>query len=406
MQVTLTIILLPAIVLLLSVLVLVARSRLTLKGNVDVLVNDSRHLTISAGDKLLAALAEQGISLPAACGGRGSCGQCRVTVVSGGGEPLLTEAAQISRGDLARNVRLACQVTARKDLSIQLPENLLEARRWACTVRSNRRVATYLTELVLAVEEGAAFRFEAGAYVLLEAPPGESRFADFDMPPDFRETWEQSGLLDLVSRREEATQRAYSLANNPAEKGVATMIIRIALPPAGAPPGTSPGQVSSYAFGLQAGDEVTIAGPYGSFRARDTDREMVFIGGGAGMGPLRSIILDQLLGRQARRRMTFFYGARSLQDLCYVAEFDALAERFDNFEWQVALSDPGGAEGWRGHTGFIHNVALETYLEAHPRPEEIEYYLCGPPVMSNAVIAMLEDLGVDRQMILLDDFGS
>lgn len=406
MQTAITILLLPMIVLALSGIVLLARWRLAPSGEVSILVNDGQSLTVPAGNKLLESLAGEGIYLPSPCGGRGSCGQCRVVVERGGGEPLLTESAQISRRDLDRNLRLACQVVVRDDLAIRLPEDLLEARRWSCRVASNRNISTLLTELVLEVDEADEFDFEAGAYVLLEAPAGNTRFADFDIEAEYRPFWEQNRLFDLVAHRPEPVTRAYSLANPPEKDGKAALVIRIALPPAGAPSGTPPGQVSSFAFALKPGDTVTIAGPYGMFQAQDTDREMVFIGGGAGMGPLRSIILDQLRNRQSSRKITFFYGARSNRDLCYVDEFDALASEFGNFEWHVALSNPEKDTEWTGPIGFIHQIAYDKFLEQHPRPEEIEYYLCGPPVMSNAVIAMLEDLGVEAQNIFHDDFGS
>lgn len=405
MQTAITLLLLPAIVLALSGIVLIARSRLVPSGKVSVLVNDSKTLEVEAGDKLLWKLADHGIYLPSPCGGRGSCGQCRIVVERGGGEPLLTEAAQISARELADHWRLACQVNVREDLAVQLPESLLDAREWSCRVRSNRNLTPFLTELVLEVDAADEFTFEAGAYVMLEAPAGETPFGDFDVEPAYRPDWEKAQLFDLVATRPEPEKRAYSLANPPMEPGVATLVVRIALPPAGARPGTPPGKVSSYAFSLKPGDPATISGPYGTFRARESGREMVFIGGGAGMGPLRSIILDQLLNKKTERKITFFYGARQYRDLCYEQDFDRLAAEHDNFTWRVALSDPDEDAGWQGATGFIHTVAYETYLGSHPCPEDIEYYLCGPPVMSNAVIAMLEDLGVDQQAIFHDDFG-
>lgn len=405
MPILITMVVFTTIVLVLTVIVLLARRLLVPTGEASILVNSIRSLTVPVGERLLWSLAGQGVLLPAACGGRGSCGQCRLVVERGGGEPLLTETAQISAPDLKRHVRLACQVTVREDLAISLPEDILEARRWACLVRSNRNLATFLTELVLEIADGDEFEFEAGAYVLLEAPPGRTPFADFDIEDEYRAAWQASRLFELVAEREEQTVRAYSLANEPSERGTITLVIRIALPPPDAPAGTPPGKVSSYAFGLKPGDTVSISGPFGTFRAKDGDREMVFIGGGAGIGPLRSIIRDQLLRKNARRRITFFYGARALRDLCYQDEFDALAASFDNFDWQVALSAPRPEDHWSGPTGFIHTVAYREYLERHPRPEEAEYYVCGPPVMSDAVLAMLEDLGVDRDSILMDDFG-
>jgi len=393
-----------AIVVVLAGLVLVARRLLVPSGEVAITVNERRVLDVPAGDKLLWTLASQGLQLPAACGGRGSCGQCRVVVEHGGGPPLQTELAQIGRRDLRRHVRLACMVTVRNDLTIRVPEEILEAREWHCSVRSNRRVSTFLTELALELPPGADFGFEAGQYVLLHAPPGRTAFADFDIGDDYRSEWERNGLFDLVAERDSAAVRAYSLASHPRED-VVKLIIRIAIPPPSAPSGTMPGRVSSYAFALKPGDEAEISGPFGDFRVQETDREMLFIGGGAGIAPLRSMILDQLLNRQAQRRIRFFYGARSLDDLCHRREFDELAARYDNFDWTVALSAPQPGDDWSGPTGFIHSVVSEQYLESHPRPEEVEYYICGPPVMASAVLAMLEDLGVDRESVFLDDFG-
>lgn len=405
MQIVLTMALFTTIVVVLTGIVLFARRLLVPSGEVSILINDSRSLTVPVGDKLLWTLAGQGVHLPAACGGRGSCGQCRLVVERGGGEPLLTETAQISRLDLKEHVRLACQVIVRDDLAINLPEDILEARRWICRVKSNRNISTFLTELVLELEDADDFEFEPGAYILLEAPPGHTRFADFDIEDEYQTVWQGNRLFELVAERDDKAVRAYSLANHPLEQGILKLVIRIALPPPNAPPGTLPGQVSSYAFGLKPGETAAISGPFGTFRAQDTDREMVFIGGGAGIGPLRSIIFDQLLHKRTGRKITFFYGARALRDLCYQAEFDALATRFANFGWHVALSEPRDEDDWSGPTGFIHTVAYDEYLGKHPRPEEAEYYVCGPPVMSNSVIAMLEDLGVERDCVMLDDFG-
>jgi Na+-transporting NADH:ubiquinone oxidoreductase subunit F len=297
-------------------------------------------------------------------------------------------------------------VIVHEDLAINLPEAVLEARQWICRVRSNRSISTFQTEIVLEIDDAGEFEFEPGSYVLLEAPPGQTRFADFEIEEDYRQEWQDNHLLDLVAERDEAVVRAYSIANHPLERGVVMFVIRIALPPPNAPARTPPGKVSSFAFGLRPGDAVSISGPFGTFRAQDSTREMVFIGGGAGMAPLRSMIFDQLLHKKSGRKITFFYGARSLRDLCYQDDFDGLAARFDNFDWHVALSEPRPDDEWSGQTGFIHTVAYDRYLEKHPRPEDAEYYICGPPVMSNAVFAMLEDLGVERDNVFFDDFGN
>jgi Na+-transporting NADH:ubiquinone oxidoreductase subunit F len=406
MQIVLTMVTLTTIVVVLVGIVLLARRLLVASGNVSILINDSRNLLVPAGDKLLWTLAGQGVYLPAACGGRGSCGQCRLVIERGGGEPLLTEMAHISHRDLKQHWRLACMVTVREDLAINLPEAIFKARQWACRVRSNLNVSTYQTELVLDLDAADELDFEPGSYMLLAAPPGETRFADFDIEEEYRQEWQRNHLFDLVAERDESAMRAYSIANHPLEQGVVMFLVRIALPPPDAPDGTPPGKVSSYAFGLKPGDTVTISGPFGSFRARDSTREMVFIGGGAGMAPMRSMIFDQLLHKKSGRKITFFYGARSLRDICYQSDFDELAARFDNFDWYVALSEPQADSEWAAQTGFIHTVVYDAFLEKHPHPEQAEYYVCGPPVMSNAVLGMLEDLGVDRNNVFFDDFGN
>jgi len=389
----------------LTLLVHLARRALLPGGQVEIIVNDSRRLRVAAGSKLLDALGDVQILLPSPCGGRGSCGQCRVTVNSGGGEPTLNESSQLSRRDLRRRWRLACQVPVSNELSVRVPDALLDARTWQATVCENRSIATFLTELVLHIEDAQDFKFEAGAYLLLHAPAGSTRFSDFSIDEAYRSEWQRLKLLNLQVERKEALTRAYSLANAPIEPNVVSMVIRIALPPAGAHRNLPPGRVSSYAFGLKTGDRVTVSGPFGTFRARETDRDMIFIGGGAGIGPLRSIILDQLTVKRTNRLLRLFYGARSRRDLCYRDEFDALATRHDNFEWCVALSDPDQDDDWHGPVGFIHNVAATRYLDAQAAPEDAEYYICGPPVMSDAVIAMLEDFGVEQDSILFDDFG-
>lgn len=394
------------IVLALSCLVLLARQRLMPAGDAKVTVNHRRTISAARGDKLLWALAANGVLLPSACGGRGSCGLCRLAVLSGGGQILPTETAHISKRDAAAGERLACMVTVRSDLSIRVPAAALAARRWTCSVCSTRHIATYLKELVLALPEGASMEFQAGDYVQVEAPPGRSRFADFEIDAAYREEWQRRGLLHLVAIRDSTEMRAYSMANPPREQGTVTLVVRIATPPHGSPAGTPPGRVSSYVFGLKTGDEVKVSGPFGEFHARDSDAEMILIGGGAGIAPLRAIILDQLLAKQTRRTMSLWYGARNATEICYRDEFNALSARFDNFTWRVALSDPGAGTSWSGPTGFIHSVLYNQYLKDHPTLEEAEYYMCGPPLMSSAVAAMLEDLGVERDRIFYDDFGA
>lgn len=393
------------VVVVLSVLVLVARRQLIPEVSVDVLVNEQQHVTGRSGDRLLWALADHGIYLPAACGGRGSCGQCRVVVSRGGGGLLPTEATHVTRLDAAKGVRLACMVTLREALSVRVPPDLLEAKRWQSRVLSNRSLTTYLKELVLEFPDELELAFEAGDYVLLEAPAGRVRYADFDIDAEYRSEWQHHGLFDLVAEIDMPTSRAYSLANHAGERQL-KLVVRIAIPPPHGPPGCLPGKVSSYVFGLRPGDLVTLSGPFGEFHARASGREMILIGGGAGIAPLRAIILDQLLDRHADRRISFWYGARNPRELCYEEEFQKLADDHENFSYHVALSDPDVGPEWDGPRGLIHKVVLREYLRSHPRPEDAEYYLCGPPLMSSAVLAMLEDLGVDRDSVIFDDFGS
>jgi Na+-transporting NADH:ubiquinone oxidoreductase subunit F len=396
-----------SVVAVLAAAVLAVRRRLTVRSAVRLTVNGQQDLSVTSGDSLLATLAASGIQLPAACGGRGTCGQCRVTVSHGGGALLPTEMQHINRRDAAAGARLACMLKVREDLAIQVPADILEAGRWQCRVVSNRSLSTYLTELTLALpEEGASVAFEAGDYVLVEAPAGAVRFADFDIDPEYSSEWERLDLNRYVVEIVEPTTRAYSIGNSPNEGEELVLVVRIALPPVNAPPDTPPGKVSSYIFSLKPGDGVVVSGPFGEFHARETDREMVLIGGGAGIAPLRAIVRDQLVGRSSRRRISLWYGCRNLRELVYAEEFRVLADRHDNFSYHVALSDPDPDSSWEGPRGFIHKLVYEEYLKDHPNPEEAEYYLCGPPVMSSAVLAMLEDLGVDRESVYYDDFGS
>ncbi len=386
--------------------VLVARRWLAPGGTATIVINEQRSVEVPAGSRLLTVLGDNGLYLPSACGGRGTCGQCRLKVAKNGGTLLPTEQNHIDRHEAAAGYRLACQVTVRGDMHVRIPDQLFGVRRWTSTVRSARHVGTFLKEMVFAMPEGEPLEFEAGGYIVLEAPAHEVRFSDFDVPPEYRADWERYGLLALESRTYEPTTRAYSLANHPGERDMAMLVVRIATPPADAPEGTPPGEASSWIFSLREGDEVTLSGPFGDFHANESDREMVLIGGGAGMAPMRSIIFDQLLNRRTNRRIRFWYGARSLRELCYREDFDRLAAEHENFEWHVALSDPLPEDDWDGPRDFVHRVAFEQYLRKHPAPEELEYYLCGPPVMTAAVLQMLDDLGVDRDSIYLDDFGS
>jgi Na+-transporting NADH:ubiquinone oxidoreductase subunit F len=392
------------IVVALAAFVLTARHRLEPTGDVTINVNGERTLTVGAGDRLLWTLAAHGIFLPAACGGRGACGQCRVTVRSGGGAPLPTELAQLGSTETAAGARLACQLKVRGPLEIAVPQSALDVRRWTCTVLSNVSVATYLKELVLALPSGERLGFVAGQYVLLEAPPGRVSFRDFALDDAQRREWQHNGLLGLESVAREPVVRAYSLANTPQDDDRAVLVVRIATPPAAAP-GAPPGRASSFVFSLAPGDSVTISGPFGEFRATGTARELVLIGGGAGIAPLRSIVLDQL-ARSTGRKMSLWYGVRDQLDLCYERELGELAARHENFELHVALSKPRREMSWTGLTGFIHRVVHERYLRGHAAPREVEYYLCGPPLMTAAVTEMLDDLGVPKQNVFCDDFGA
>jgi Na+-transporting NADH:ubiquinone oxidoreductase subunit F len=394
------------VVFLLAATVLLVRRRVMPSGSATLTINETRRITVQRGEKLLNALARHGIYLPAACGGRGSCGQCRVRIVDAALPLLPTEAAHISRRDAAHGEHLACSITVREDLELRIAPDLLGAQRFACTVRSNRCVSTFMKELILALPAAPEFAFEAGDYILLEAPAGTVRFENFEVAASFRDEWQHHRLFELSVELTEPTTRAYSLANHPLERDSVTLVVRIATPPPRAARGTPPGKVSSYIFGLQPGDAVTISGPFGDFHAQPGEREMVFIGGGAGIAPLRAIIFDQLERKATQRRISFFYGARSRADLCYQAEFETLAQRHANFSYHVALAEPQPGDDWHGYTGFIHAVALQHYLKDHPAPERVEYYLCGPPLMASAVVAMLEDLGVDRSSIYFDDFGT
>ena len=404
-EIALGVVLFTGIVMLLVAFILGARSRLVASGEVDIFVNGERHLRAAVGSKLLLALAEQNLFVASACGGGGTCGQCRVKILSGGGSILPTERAHITRREARQGERLACQVMVKEDLRIEVPEAVFGVRQWECTVRSNHNVATFIKELVLDLPAGERMDFRAGGYIQVECPPYALDFATIQVEPRFRDDWDRFRLWELRSAVSEPVTRAYSMANYPLENDIVMLNVRIATPPPSLWQQVPPGAMSSYLFGLKPGDKLIVSGPYGEFYARDTDKEMIFVGGGAGMAPMRSHIFDQLKRIGTRRKLSFWYGARSRREMFYVEDFDGLAAAHDNFQWQVALSEPLAEDHWDGHTGFIHKVLYETYLKDHPAPEECEYYLCGPPVMNAAVIRMLEDLGVERENIMLDDFG-
>ncbi len=405
LQVVLGIGLFTLIVVLLVLVILAARSRLVATGNVTVVVNDDRELAMPVGIKLMQGLADAGLFVASACGGGGTCGQCRVQVLSGGGAILPTETSTINKREAAEHQRLSCQVAVKQDMRVRVPDEVFGVQRYDCKVVSNRNVASFIKELVLELPAGEAMDFRAGGYIQIECPPHHVAFADFDIDERFRAEWDRYKLWRFESTVKDTTSRAYSMANYPLERGLIKLNVRIATPPAGADESVPPGQLSSFIFSLKPGDTVTISGPFGEFFARDTDNEMVFIGGGAGMAPMRSHIFDQLKRLHTKRKMSFWYGGRSLKEVFYIDEFDELAAANDNFEWHIALSEPLPEDEWQGYTGFIHKVLLDEYLANHPAPEDCEYYLCGPPMMNTAVIKMLEDLGVTSDHILLDDFG-
>jgi Na+-transporting NADH:ubiquinone oxidoreductase subunit F len=390
-----------------QVLVLLfAKSKLVASGDVTITINEDpdKALTTRAGSTLLNTLAENGIFIPSACGGKGTCGVCKVDVVEGGGALLPTETSHISRGEAREGCRLSCQVKVKQDMSIELDPEVFSVRKWQCTVRSNHNVATFIKELVLELPAGEEVPFRAGGYIQIECPPHVVKYEDFSVEQEYREDWDKYKLWRYVSKVTEPVSRAYSMANYPEEKGLIMLNVRIASPPPNKPD-APPGVMSSYIFNLKPGDEVTISGPYGEFFARDTDKEMVFIGGGAGMAPMRSHIFDQFKRLETDRKVSFWYGARSLREAFYVEDFDEIARENPNFEWHLALSEPLPEDNWEGHTGFIHQVVLDNYLGDHPAPEEIEYYMCGPPMMNQACIDMLLNLGVEPENIMLDDFG-
>ncbi len=395
-----------AVVMSLVLVILLARSRFVASGDVTIEINDDpeRAITVPAGGKLLTTLANEGIFLSSACGGGGTCAQCKCQVTEGGGSMLPTEEGHFTRVERADDWRLSCQVTVKQDMKIQVDPAFFGVKSWETTVVSNDNVATFIKELVLAIPEGESVDFRAGGYVQLEAPPHTVDYRDFDIPEEYRGDWERFKVFDNVSTVDETIVRAYSMANYPEEKGIIKFNIRVASPPPGSQ-GIPPGQMSSWVFNLKPGDKVRVFGPFGEFFAKETDAEMVFIGGGAGMAPLRSHIFDQLKRLSSRRKISYWYGARSLREMFYVEDFDGLAAEYDNFEWHVALSDPLPEDNWEGYTGFIHQVVLDNYLKQHPAPEDCEYYLCGPPMMNKAVLTMLDELGVEKENILLDEFG-
>ncbi|MBI4557640.1 MAG: NADH:ubiquinone reductase (Na(+)-transporting) subunit F [Candidatus Hydrogenedentes bacterium] len=395
------------VILCLVVLLMVAKAQMVASGNVSIMINDdpANTLTVPSGGTLLGTLANQKIFIPSACGGKGSCGVCKVKVKDGGGAMLPTELSHINRGQAREGLRLSCQVKVKNNLKIEVPAEIFHVRTWQCKVRSNRNVATFIKELVLELPKGEEVPFRAGGYIQIKRPTGIVPYKDFDIGPEYRGDWDKFKLWDLVSKCDEPVERAYSMASYPEEKDIIMLNVRIATPPPRTPPGTPPGLMSSYIFGLKPGDAVTISGPFGEFFAKETNHEMVFIGGGAGMAPMRSHIFDQVYRLKSNRKISYWYGARSLRESFYNEDFDKIQAEHPNFKWCLALSEPLPEDNWTGLKGFIHQVLYENYLKSHPAPEDVEYYICGPPMMLTACVNMLKDLGVLDENILFDDFG-
>ncbi len=392
------------VVLALVVLILAAKARLVPSGNVTLSINEQKTIEVPVGGKLLGALSDAGILVSSACGGGGTCAQCEVKVLAGGGDILPTERTHINRREAREGCRLSCQVAVKQDMRIEVPPEAFETKKWLCKVRSNHNVATFIKEFVIELPEGEEVGFKSGGYIQIECPPHEATYKDFNIEEEYRSDWDKYDVWRYVSKVDEPVTRAYSMANYPGEKGIIMLNIRVASPPPRMP-NVPPGKMSSYIFSRKPGDEVTISGPYGEFFIKDTDSEMVYIGGGAGMAPLRSHIFELFKNRKTNRKVSYWYGGRSMRELFYVDQFREIEKEFPNFKFNIALSEPQPEDNWDGYTGFIHQVLLENYLKKHPAPEDIEYYICGPPMMNAAVFKMLDDLGVEKENIAYDDFG-
>ncbi len=399
------------VVLLLVSILLFAKQKLTPSGTVNIDINDGNTtLEVDPGQTLLSALGNNKIFLPSACGGGGTCAMCRCQVDEGAGSILPTETGHFSRKEQANSWRLACQVKVREDMKMHIPQSILGIKKWECTVVSNDNVATYIKEFVVKLPEGEILDFKSGGYIQIDVPKIDVEFKDMEVADEYREEWEKFGMFDLKMVNPEETFRAYSMANHPAEGNIVMLNIRIATPPFDRVNGgfmkVNPGVCSSFIFSRKPGDKVTVSGPYGEFFIKETEREMMFIGGGAGMAPMRSHIFHLFHTLKTGRKATFWYGARSKREIFYQDQFEAIEKQFPNFQFKIALSDPQPEDNWTGSTGFIHQVIHDEYLSKHEEPEDIEYYLCGPPMMNSAINKMLYDLGVPDEMIAYDDFGS
>ena len=395
------------IILLLVLLLNIAEKKLMPQGDAKILINgnDEKSPLVKPGSSLLSSLAAHNVFIPSACGGGGTCSQCKCQVISGGGDILPTEVSHFNRNEIKDNYRLACQVKVKGDMEVKIPDEIFSIKKWECTVRSNENVATFIKELVLELPDGEILDFESGGYIQIDIPRYELQYSEFDIEKEYHEDWDNYKMWDLIAKNNNPEEfRAYSMANHPAEGNIVMLNVRIAHPPPhkwDAPPGIA----SSYIFNLKPGDKVTISGPYGEFFIKDTDREMVYVGGGAGMAPLRSHLFHLFHTLKTGRKVSYWYGARSKREMFYDDHFKAIEDKFPNFNYHVALSDPIDSDNWTGFTGFIHQVVLDNYLSKHEDPTEVEYYMCGPPMMNKAVMGMLYDLGVEDEMIDFDDFG-
>ena len=395
--------------LLLVIVLLVAKSKLVPSGNVKLTINGEKEAEVPIGGTLLNSLQSENIYLSSACGGGGACGQCRCRVVEGGGEILPTEKGFFSRKEQSEHWRLACQTKVKEDMQVIVPEEVFGVKEWECEVISNRNVSTFIKEFVVKLPEGEVMNFKSGSYAQITIPPYDIKYSDYDIDEKFRGDWDHFDMWSLTCKNDTETIRAYSMANYPAEGNIITLNVRIATPPMDRVThkwmNVSPGISSSYIFSLKPGDKVRMSGPYGDFHIQDTDAEMLYIGGGAGMAPLRAQILHLFRTLHTGRKVSYWYGARSKKEIFYEEDFREIEKQFPNFSFHIALSDPQPEDNWTGYTGFIHQVILDNYLKDHEAPEDIEYYMCGPGPMANAVKAMLENLGVERSQLFFDDFG-
>ena len=393
------------VILFLVVALLLVEARVVIKGDRSIVINDDpdKSIQASTGTTLLTALTGNSILLPSACGGKGSCGLCKCKVEEGGRDILPTELAHLSRNEKLDQIRLSCQLKVKEDMRIRIPDEIFNIQKYGATVVGNDNVASFIKELRLKLDPGEKMDFITGSYVQIDIPEYEREYREIHVGETYKKVWDRFDFWGLKARTDEPVYRAYSMANTPDEDEM-RFTIRIATPPPGMPE-IPPGVASSYLFTLNPGDRVTLSGPYGDFFVKDSGREMCFIGGGAGMAPMRAHIFYQLLSVNTPRKMTFWYGARSKVEMFYDEEFRKLQEDFDNFSYYVALSEPQPEDNWDGPTGFIHQVLFEDYLKDHEDPTEIEYYLCGPPMMLKAVREMLDSLGVEPEMVAFDDFG-